>query len=162
MSNSTVVLLEGSKCYWKTRNTLDIIVVEHTRLDILEVIAYEPSFDAEAPRLYLNNKVVRSRVDTKVIDRYLRSAKIAAQQSGKVPDVAASVKTAEGRARAEYILARLFIKDFSYEERRIVVEMQFDFNDRDDEHGGLDVSTMVIQPPADLQPYEATKYHTIL
>ncbi len=153
MDDCGELLLEGSKTFWKTKNTVEVIILEHKYCETLEVIAYEPTFEVEAPRIYLNDKVARSRVDSSVIDGCLRTAKSAAMRRGEAPNVAQLIKGAERTARVNYVLNRLFLKKYSCETKIFVVELQFDFNDRDDEHGGLDVDTMVIEKPQNLKPY---------
>jgi hypothetical protein len=47
------VLFEGTKTFWKTRNSVNVTIVEHHGHDVVEVVAYEPTLQVEAPRLYL-------------------------------------------------------------------------------------------------------------
>jgi hypothetical protein len=47
------VLFEGTKTFWKTKNSVNLTIVEHHGHDVIEVIAYEPTLQVEAPRLYL-------------------------------------------------------------------------------------------------------------
>jgi hypothetical protein len=147
------LLLQGPKSFYKTKNSVDIIVLDHKYCGTLEVIAFEPTLGVEAPRVYLNEKVVRSRVESSAIDGYLRSAKFAAMRKGEAPNLPALIKEAERKAKATYILNRLFIKSYSFEKKEIVVQLQFDFNDRDNEHGGLDVDTMIVEKPEELVPH---------
>jgi hypothetical protein len=47
------VLFEGTKTFWKTRSSVNVTIVEHHGHDVVEVVAYEPTLQVEAPRLYL-------------------------------------------------------------------------------------------------------------
>jgi hypothetical protein len=47
------ILFEGTKTFWKTKNSVNLTIVEHHGHDVVEVIACEPMLQVEAPRLYL-------------------------------------------------------------------------------------------------------------
>jgi hypothetical protein len=47
------VLFEGTKTFWKTKNSVKLTLIEHHGHDVIEVIAFEPALHVEAPRLYL-------------------------------------------------------------------------------------------------------------
>jgi hypothetical protein len=47
------VLFEGTKTFWKTKNSVTLTIIEHHGHDVVEVVAYEPALQVEAPRLYL-------------------------------------------------------------------------------------------------------------
>jgi hypothetical protein len=47
------VLFEGTKTFWKTKNSVNLTIIEHHGHDVVEVVAYEPALQVEAPRLYL-------------------------------------------------------------------------------------------------------------
>jgi hypothetical protein len=47
------ILFEGTKTFWKTKNSVNLTIVEHHGHDVVEVIACEPMLEVEAPRLYL-------------------------------------------------------------------------------------------------------------
>jgi hypothetical protein len=156
------VLYEGSKCFWKSRCTLDVIIVTHPEHKVVEVVAYEPTFDAEAPRIYLDDKVLRTKVDPAIVDKSLRTEKEKALRRHEAPNMALIIQNAEEKARIEYILNRLFIKYLSFEERKIVVELQFNFRDRDEETGGPDISTMIIAKPDDLTAFRSAHCHSLM
>jgi hypothetical protein len=59
----TKVLFEGTKTFWKTKNSISLTVIEHRLHDVLEVVAYEPIIQVEAPRLYLDIECVVSLLD---------------------------------------------------------------------------------------------------
>jgi hypothetical protein len=50
----TEVIFEGTKTFWKTKNSVSLSVVYHRLRDVLEVVAFEPAIQVEAPRLYLD------------------------------------------------------------------------------------------------------------
>jgi hypothetical protein len=47
------VLFQGIKTFWKTKNSVNLTILEHHGHDVIEVVAYEPTLQVEAPRLYL-------------------------------------------------------------------------------------------------------------
>jgi hypothetical protein len=59
----TKVLYEGTKTFWKTKNAISLTVIEHGLHDVLEVVAYEPTIQVEAPRIYLDIECIMSLLD---------------------------------------------------------------------------------------------------
>lgn len=53
------VLFRGTKTFWKTKNSIEIAVIDHCDFDIFEVVAFEPALQVEAPRLYVDAQVLR-------------------------------------------------------------------------------------------------------
>jgi hypothetical protein len=72
MLNSTVddiiVLLDGSKTFWKTRSFLKVVIVLHCERSIVEIIAYDPADGIEFPRIYLDSKLINSKLDPTIIE----------------------------------------------------------------------------------------------
>lgn len=156
------VLYEGSKCFWRTRNTLDVTIVEHEDFAVVEVLAYDPGLDAEAPRLYLDDINLRSKVDATFIDRFVRLEKEKAMRKKITPDSRAYHQKAVDQARVDYILDRLFVKSLQADERKIVVELQFSFSDRDGETGGPGVGEMVIRRPHGMHPFQSFRHQPLM
>lgn len=48
------VLFRGTKTFWKTKNSIEIVLLEHNDHYALEIAAFEPVLAIEAPRIYLN------------------------------------------------------------------------------------------------------------
>ena len=74
-ASRTEVLFDGSKSFWRERTALDILIVQHSSNNCLEVIAYNPENDLEAPRLYLNKSFVVTKFNTDDYEERLKLAK---------------------------------------------------------------------------------------
>ncbi len=48
------LIYEGSKTFWKTRTALELSIIHHFDHDCVEIVAFHPTFEVEAPRLYLS------------------------------------------------------------------------------------------------------------
>jgi hypothetical protein len=56
-------LFEGTKNFWRTRENVDIRIIEHTDARALEVIAFSPERHEEADRIFLNADKVYKKLD---------------------------------------------------------------------------------------------------
>src|SRR4051812_11379102 len=65
--SDTVVLFEGAKTFWKTRDFLKIVIVHHLRFSCLEIISYDPSVGVEYPRIYLDVGMIGTKLDPEII-----------------------------------------------------------------------------------------------
>lgn len=157
------IVFQGAKCFWRTRNTVDVIIVHHTTFDVFEIITYEPSFDKEAPRVYLDNAILNTKIDEDVVEEKLKAAKEPSLRRHEVPDTEKLRKEVINKEKAAYILNRLFITEFIPEKKMVKVEMQFNFRDHDDAHAtGTDISLVACARPPGLQPYKSPHYHTLM
>ncbi len=68
-SSDVIVLLDGSKTFWKTRNYLKILIINHVKLSCLEVIAYDPADGIEYPRIYLDTALIATKLDQELIEQ---------------------------------------------------------------------------------------------
>lgn len=157
------VIFQGSKCYWRTRNTVDIMLVLHNDFNVIEVITYEPTIDKEAPRIYLENSILNTKIDQEEVQEKLRAAKEIILRRREAPNADKLLKEIINNAKTDYILNRLFIAEFFPEKRVIKVEIQFNFRDFDDAHvGGTDISLITCNKPAELQRYKSPHYQTLM
>ena len=134
-------IYQGSKLFWRTRNSVDITIVHHPGCNLTEIIAYEPSINVEAKRIYLNSGVLRTKLDQAEIDSTFTFA--------KQNDVSISMEYIVNHAISEFILSRLIIAEFKREECRFEVALQFRQSDSDSH-----INELVCAAVADLQPYE--------
>lgn len=156
--SSGVVTFEGTKFYWRTRNTIDVYIVEHKTCNVFEIIVYEPSFDVEAPRIYLDGAVFTSRIDHTDIE-----AKLSFAKRNNVPLTEKFVTGIYNRAYSDYILNRLAMKEFVPEERKIVVVLQFTSGECEAAAaGGTPVELLICEKPAKLEPYRTSHYKSLL
>ena len=148
IQGGTVIVYQGSKYFWKTRNTIDVILVKHKIENVLEVIAYEPALDVEAPRLYLDSKMLDSKLDQEAI-----AAKMSLAKQNNVPHTEQIVQSLGNCAISEFILNRLFIKQYPKEEGIFKIQLQFTFSDREDANSVDTLDKLLCDKPAFLCPY---------
>ena len=148
-----IVVYQGSKLFWRTRNTIDITIVQHDRRNITEVIAYEPSINVEAERIYLNSNILRTKLDHVEIDSKFSFAK-----QNNVPISTEFTDSVMNHAITDFILSRLIISEFARDECRFEVTLMFRDGDLADSAGGNNIDQLVCAKPGELQPYH-TKNH---
>lgn len=124
MISTAEVTFEGTKFFWKTRNTVDVVIAHHKDWNVFEVIVYEPSLDREAPRLYLNEEILMSNVDHNEIDN-----KISFANRNNVPLTEKLITGFVNRAVADFVLNRLVIQELVTLEKKFVVGLVIDDND---------------------------------
>lgn len=152
----SVVIYQGSKYFWKTRNTIDVAVVKHGNGNVVEIIAYEPSLDVEAPRIYMDSKVLSTKLDQEAI-----AAKMSLAKQSNVPHTEQFVDGVMNGAISDFILCRLFIKQFSKEERIFEIQLQFTISDIDgDERGAAIADKLLRDKPAALCPHTVVHHKT--
>ena len=151
-----IVVYQGSKLFWRTRNTIDVSIVEHDRWNITEVIAYEPSINLEAARIYLNSSILRTKLDQVEIDSKFSFAK-----QNNVPISTEFTDSVMNRAITDFILSRLIISEFVRDEGRFEISLVFRDGDQADSVGGNNIGELVCAKPAELPPYQ-TKNQKLL
>eukprot|EP00428_Durinskia_dybowskii_P066105 CAMPEP_0170370656 /NCGR_PEP_ID=MMETSP0117_2-20130122/8624_1 /TAXON_ID=400756 /ORGANISM="Durinskia baltica, Strain CSIRO CS-38" /LENGTH=487 /DNA_ID=CAMNT_0010625439 /DNA_START=129 /DNA_END=1592 /DNA_ORIENTATION=- len=55
----TRVIFEGRKTFWKTKNAINIIMVDHGLWDVIEIATFDPILMVESQRLYVNRKLLQ-------------------------------------------------------------------------------------------------------
>ena len=48
------LLFRGTKTFWKTKSSLELAIVEYSKDNIYEIIAFDPVLRKHAPRLYVD------------------------------------------------------------------------------------------------------------
>ncbi len=157
MEGGSAVIYQGSKYFWKTRNSIDVIVVSHKIEQVIEVIAYEPGLDVEAPRVYLNSKVLLSKLDQEAIN-----AKMSLAKQNNVPHTDQFIEGVMNGATSVFILNRLFIKQFSKEERIFEIQLQFTFSDNDGQSDADTMDMLLCDKPVALCPHKIRHHKTPL
>ena len=141
--NHKDVIYQGVKCYWGTRNAIDVTIVEHhAKFNVVEVIAYEPVFDYEAPRIYLDTTILCSKINHDEIHAKLSVA------NGCTETLAALVN----KSKALYILSRLIISEVNQATKTLKIAIQFNVHDME-ECGDTDM-TILVQKPSQLVEFE--------
>lgn len=151
---SSKKIFQGVKFYWRTRNSLDIIIAEHPGSNVTELIAFEPTIDKEAPRLYLDSAVLRSKIDQVAIDTQLSFAK-----RNNVPITEEWISAITNKAKADYLINRLVITEFSSEARVIKVELQVSSIETE---SGSHAIPLLREKPFELKPFRAAHQATLM
>ncbi len=141
MDSAPRIIYQGGKFYWKTRNTIDITLVEHPASDVLEIVTYDPMLDREAARLYLDSKAVVAKVDHQDIEKKLLAAQL--------NSISLNEKHFTHKAVFDLVASRLLVAEFSLPERRMVVALNG--NDK-----------FEVDKPAGLAPFQSPHYRTLL
>jgi hypothetical protein len=127
------VLFVGTKTYWKTKNSINLTMVEHRGHDVIEVVAYEPAMQVEAPRLYLEIGRIIPFLD---------------QEMGLLADNDAAL----AGAISNFIFNRLRISEYLPTSKVFEVDIQRGFGAKEQ---GVDFQ-LPIERPADLVQYSGS------
>lgn len=133
-------IFEGSKFFWRTRNTVDVLIVEHKAFDVFEVITYEPTVDKEGSRIYLTGWVVRAEVDHHEINNKLSFA-----MRNNVPMTEKFVESVHSEAISIFVLQRLAVAVLNIEDGQF--EMKWNPSSADL------VPNLIVPCPAGLEPH---------
>lgn len=113
---NTNVIFQGVKFFWKTRNTVDVTLVDHSLENITEIVVYDPSIDREAPRIYLDSQVLYSK---------LNPVDIQAQLSfGQRNGVLVTEQNIVNRGKFDYLVNRLFLSEYRADAKIIKANLQ--------------------------------------
>lgn len=139
--DATKIIFQGVKFYWRTRNTIDIMLVEHPSFSVTEVVTYDPTLDREAARLYVDSKSVFARLDHREVDKQVHAAMLNSIDLNK--------EQITNKATFDLLSNRLVITEYSVPDRKMVVVLN-----------GTD--NFLVDKPAGLQPYQSSHYHTLM
>ena len=145
---ATVVVFQGNKVFWRSKNTINVTIVDHRDTDRTEIICYEPTLETEAPRIYMDSVILATKLD----QEYIGSKLLLAKQE-KVPNSIKFVNDIVDRATAHYILDRLFQTEYNAETKAFKVKIQFSFNDRDLEPDDDSIDRLVCEKLERTTPY---------
>lgn len=73
VNDCAFVIYEGSKNLWRQRLTIDIYIVKHCKLHILEVVCFLPHSSVEVPRVYISFQALVPILDEKEIEEKCNS-----------------------------------------------------------------------------------------
>lgn len=139
---NAIVVFQGVKFFWRTRNTIDIMVVEHADLHITEIVAYDPAIDREAPRIYVDSDILLAKLDHGDI--------VAQLGFGQRNGVLITEETLTNKAKFDFIVSRLLISEYAVNTKTIMMTFQ-------PGNEGLCCSK-----PEALIPYRSPHYHTLM
>jgi hypothetical protein len=149
------VIYQGVKPFWRTRTNCDVSIVEYTEFDTIEVITYEPSFDREAPRLYLSSAYVISTITETEMEAKMIAAKEIQLRRHRTPDVAQVRSEVLTQFKVDYVLNRLQIADFSPEIKSFKVELKLNYRDDEISENKQQKMDAIIEQHPDLIPFKS-------
>jgi hypothetical protein len=126
------ILFKGLKSFWKTKNSVEVAIVEHS-----EVIVVDTLGRFEAARLFLDAISLRS-----VVEANEESAKLKCNAEGGAE---ADAESAYDQKICKFICNHLFITNYLPVSKILEVEVRPTYENQ--EHNEL-----VVQKPADLRP----------
>ena len=141
MESTSKMIFQGVKFYWRTRNTIDIMLVKHPTFNVMEIVTYDPIIDREAARLYLDSKAVIGKLDSKEIEKQLHAAQL--------NSINLDEEHFTHKAAFEFLTNHLVITEYSVAEKRMVVAMN-----------GME--EFAVEKPAALVVFQSPHYHTLL
>lgn len=150
MSVTTKLIFQGVKFYWRTRNTIDVTMVDHVELNLTEIILFDPSLGKEAPRIYLSSSVLYSKLDHDDIEYQLSFAK-----TNCVPITEKFIDGIVNKAKSEYILNRLQITEYSVERKIVILTFQFSGIDCDNDD-------LIATTPEAFEPFKTVHYQQLM
>lgn len=109
---TAVVLFEGVKAFWRTRQNVDMRIIEHgstAPAPCVEVIGYETDLAAESPRIFLDSKKLYARLDAAEVDEKINAKREEYTRMRKRVPVEELRSTILHQMAVTYILARLQI-----------------------------------------------------
>ena len=145
-------IFDGTKFFWRSRTNLDVCIIEHGEVGVYEIIFYEPSCDVEARRVYIDQKLLRAKLDDEDIDSKLSFAK-----RNNVPLTEKFVASVVDKSITDYLLNRIKINQHIPEEK--VLDVDIKFSDLDSLTGTTE--SIFLLKPINLIPYR-TKHHKLL
>lgn len=141
-----VITFEGTKFFWRTRNTVDVKIVEHRSCKTFEVIVYEPTLDQEAPRIYLNASILVAKLDHADID-----AKMSFAKRNNVPITEKFVVGIVNKMVSDFVLNKLHMKEMTEDDKQFVVELHITESDIETDP---DLGKIVRTRPGGLIPHK--------
>lgn len=124
------LLFSGVKTFWKTKNSIEVVLLKHQGYEVLEIATYEPVFGVEAPRIYL---------DLQLIYPLLNTSHVNIRSNNKEAHAAIST----------FVFNSLFISKFLPTSKifEIVVRREFESSEQ------IGVCELMMAKPASLVPY---------
>ena len=110
-TKDVIMIYEGSKTMWRQRITLDIYIVRHKFLQVVEIICFSPSIQKEANRIYVSQASFKNKLSPNELDEKMKKRmEVFIRQ--KKPLIRDELLQAElDEQVTEYIVSRINIKD---------------------------------------------------
>lgn len=129
LPNSARLLFSGEKCFWNSNLSVELLFLEHSPLQIIEIIAYAAQLKYEAPHIYVDGLVLLAQMNEK-----------------------GTIENREGgicRAKVDYLFDRIALSSYSHD---FEVNVLSDFN-----HSRAD--DLIVVKPLELVEYKSPFVH---
>ena len=131
--SDTKIIFKGTKCFWNTKNSLEIVIVEHKTLGVVEVITYDHTIKTESERLYLKTSDLAGEIKS---DELVLRMNILLKHGKKGRHI---VQEEVEKAKGQYIFNHMFIAEYLPETKFMRIEIRSRYpeerqNDRKSEH----------------------------
>lgn len=155
------VFYERPKAYWRSGSNVvvDILLVEHREISVIEVIIRNHITNSEAPRIYLSSQIVTSKLSSVEINDRINIEKEPLIRRRKDIDIEALTQKVTHQMLSEYIVARLDLPKSYFTSGEFVMELIPLAGDKINENTGkLDI---ISSKPRDLMMYVTPKSEII-
>ena len=162
MSSPVRHLFRGSKCFWHTRNAVDVCIVEHTAFQITEVVIYDPVMDTIV-RVYLSNDALSALLSQNEVAKNLALAQEVIIRRHEAVDLIQLRSDAVDRTKLSYLFDRMQMMDIGAPAKRSNTDVQFILRDIGQScFGGASSGTagsLICSKPPDLVPFHIDYLH---
>jgi hypothetical protein len=160
---ATTVLLDGSVYLWRTKVCLDVMIIQHKSFGVVELVTYEPIVDQEAPRLYICDEILVSKLSNKKIGEAMKDCKMQRKLSNKKIDDTTMKEEAVQKIKLEFIMSHLRVLERSLDPRTLIVGLVFTSADQlADKEGGKNWSELVATKPVGLKRFISPHYMSLM
>mmetsp|Transcript_18775 Transcript_18775/g.31438 ORF Transcript_18775/g.31438 Transcript_18775/m.31438 type:complete len:186 (-) Transcript_18775:1673-2230(-) len=120
MSVSGTVIYSGTQFIWRSRVNLEVLLVEYEKLDIIEVVTYDPIINREAPRVYIKSSFAENLLNDEKICETVENMR------GDHPDLEEQAldRLARNRLKSELITSFIMLELYSEDPKRIKINLQ--------------------------------------
>ena len=147
------VIFKGTKSFWKTKSFLDIVMVEHKSLGVVEIITYDPCMETEGERLYLRTSDLVTEIKSdELINQITPFLKLG--KEGQLLVVDSILK-----AKSNYLFNHLFISKYMPESELLKVEIKSRFPEEETINYRKEYPLLNCPRPVSLVPYAVAFNH---
>eukprot|EP01039_Chlorochromonas_danica_P001405 gene1405-1528_t len=151
-----LICCNSFKNFWKPRATVDVVIAHHLLHGCLEVVAYHPEQDVEAPRLYVDAIALQDLMDKDEVDRRALEKKEAFIRRRKSTRRSLIMREVYDTLIINFITSRLQI-DTASSTFAVVLTPRAGDVVAEEESGRL--ALLLTAPPSDLVPVKVTFQH---
>ena len=100
-------LYDGTKSYWRTRETVDVRIIDHIDASVLEIVAFNVEQYDEADRLYMDAKQLYKKLENAELIEKVEEKRAEYGRMRKRVPVEEITRTMVSEAAVQFILTRL-------------------------------------------------------